>query len=134
MLFRAKFKGFRTEHWVELKALVWKHASKFRATFFAKPAKVDSMQFKLKPDAQPVQVKRRNYSIKQRQFFHSMVMDLSEHELVYANHTSPYASVPLLGLKPCPPPWRFTVDLSSVKNLPSVTSISCLFSSTSSQR
>lgn len=88
MLSQAKANGFPVEHWAELKAFVWKHDSKFRATFSVEQSKVYAVRFELKPHAQPIWVKLQIYSAKQGQFLRSVVVELSKHWLVYADQIS----------------------------------------------
>lgn len=114
LLARSKAEGFPEEHWEELQKVVWDHAPAFRTSFSSTPAKVEPLRINLKPEAQPVRVKLRNYSATQREFMANLVSELMRHGLVYPNPKSCWSSAPLIVPKPGPARFRFTVDLRPV--------------------
>lgn len=86
-----------------------------RTTLSSRPsAKVAPLKISLTPDARPVCVRLRKYSQEQRQFLDNFVTDLIQAGMAYPNPSSPWASAPLIVLKPGAAHFRFTVDLRPI--------------------
>jgi hypothetical protein len=78
------------------------------------PAKLPPLVVRLKPDAKPVRVKVRRYSMKQSAFLRTFVDDLVQRGLAFRITSSAWCSASLLVPKQVPSKFRFTVDLRPV--------------------
>jgi hypothetical protein len=78
------------------------------------PAKLPPLVVRLKPDAKPVRVKVRRYSMEQSAFLRTLVDDLVQRGLAFRNTSYAWCSAPLLVPKQGPSKFRFTVDLRPV--------------------
>lgn len=114
-LLQAQKNGFPTHMFSRLRDIVYFSHEAFRVAFSSgPPEKMTPLKIDLTSDATPVKVRLRNYSVEQREFLQSTVENLTDAGVVYPNHSTCWASAPLLVAKPGPAKFRFKVDLSSV--------------------
>jgi hypothetical protein len=90
MINQAIDNGLPLQHQPALRKTVLDHMDIFRKTFSSgPPAKVSPLKIDLLPHASPVRVRLRKYSQEQRKFLSSMVAQLVDCGMAYANPTSP---------------------------------------------
>lgn len=108
MVMKATDNGLPDEYRDQLTDIVDSSVDMF-PTFFSSGPTVDlpPLHIELKPDARPVKVRPRNYSLEQKDFMDNFGSALVRHELAYPNPTSHWASTPLLVPKPGPAKFRF---------------------------
>lgn len=115
MIERARGNGLDDKQTQQLSDVVNEFKDIFRTSFSrGPPANVEPLKIELTPDAKPVRVRLRNYSLDQREFLQKFMKVLIDTGHVYPNPTSKWASAPLLVAKPGPSMYRFTVDLRPV--------------------
>lgn len=117
MLKRARAKGLPASHWRPLEDLEVEFAQVFSMQLSAAPAKVKLLKISLNPDAGPIRVKIRNYSLAQSEFVSKLKRELVSENIICASPSSKWACAPVVVSNPGSVQWRFTVDLSTVNKI-----------------
>lgn len=87
MLKRGKQNGFPTWQWPQSEFIIWKFANTFSTRFSSTPTRVEPLKIELTAEAGPLRVRHRYYSIDKRVFLQSLMKDLEEPKLMYANYS-----------------------------------------------